>query len=142
MANKKFSEFTEATTLEDLSLAGLQDGDNVKVPIELVNIRPYKVYTALLTQTDTNPPVATVLENTIGNIVWSRSNTGIYEATLNDAYTLDKTHCLCGTLRVSSNVGLIFIQFNENSVRLIVSVNGFISDNLLNNFSIEIRVYN
>jgi hypothetical protein len=56
MANKKFSEFTEATTLEDLSLAGLQDGDNVIVPIELINSKPYRVYTALLTQTGESSP--------------------------------------------------------------------------------------
>jgi len=35
---------------------------------------PYKVYTALLTQTGTSNPVAIVLENTTGiNITWNRS---------------------------------------------------------------------
>jgi len=32
---------------------------------------PYLSYVALLTQSGTNAPVATVLENTIGDIVWS-----------------------------------------------------------------------
>ena len=42
-----------------------------------VDSRPYKVYTALLTQSGTNAPVATVLENTLGGeIVWSRINPG------------------------------------------------------------------
>lgn len=51
----------------------------------------YKVYTALLTQEGTNPPVATVFENTIGNIVWTRNFAGFYSATLPGAFTLGKT---------------------------------------------------
>ena len=103
---------------------------------------PYKVYTALLTQTGTNAPVATVLENTIGNIVWARNNTGIYQAVLVGAFTLNKTHLLSGTLEVLNNAALIFFRISEDSIILQVSVNGFISDDLLSNFSIEIRVYN
>lgn len=41
----------------------------------------YLVYTALLTQTGTNAPVATVLENTLGGTVtWSRVDAGSYAA--------------------------------------------------------------
>ena len=36
----------------------------------------YKVYTASLTQTGTDAPVANVLENTIGDIVWTYSSDG------------------------------------------------------------------
>jgi hypothetical protein len=50
-----------------------------------------KVYKALLTQTGTAAPTAIVLENTIGDIVWTRTNTGIYVATLADAFTENKT---------------------------------------------------
>lgn len=102
----------------------------------------YKVYTALLTQTGINAPVATVLENTIGNIVWARNNTGIYQAVLLGAFTSDKTHLLCGTLQISNNSELIFYQLDQDEVILQTSINGFISDDLLSNFSIEIRVYN
>ena len=46
----------------------------------------YTVYTALLTQTGTNAPVATVLQNTTGGtIAWSYSNVGIYVATISSA---------------------------------------------------------
>ena len=52
----------------------------------------YKVYTALLSQTSTNAPVATVLENTLGGtLVWSRVNTGEYRATLSGVFTVNKT---------------------------------------------------
>ena len=56
MADKKFSQFTVATTTTDVSLAGLQDGENVLVPVELIE-RPYKVYTALLTQSGADDPL-------------------------------------------------------------------------------------
>lgn len=51
----------------------------------------YKVYVALLTQSGTNAPVATILQNTIGNIVWSRTSAGSYGATLTGAFTSGKT---------------------------------------------------
>jgi len=66
----------------------------------------YKVYTALLTQSGTDAPIATVLENTLGDIVWSRGETaGIYFATLSGAFTVNKTYIQCentfdGTFRV------------------------------------------
>lgn len=43
----------------------------------------YLVYTALFTQTGTNAPVVTVLENTLGqSVVWSRSGVGDYRGTV------------------------------------------------------------
>ena len=42
----------------------------------------YRSYTALLTQTGTNAPVANVLENTLGGeVVWTRDAVGSYVAT-------------------------------------------------------------
>lgn len=59
--------------------------DKLKVHLEgeikEVSTKSYKVYTALLTQSGTDAPVATVLENTLGDIVWSREGEGIYKAT-------------------------------------------------------------
>src|SRR5688500_2623877 len=52
----------------------------------------YLVYAALLTQSGTSAPVATVLENTLGGtVVWARSAGGIYTGTLAGAFTADKT---------------------------------------------------
>ena len=48
----------------------------------------YLVYTALLTQSGTDAPVATVLENTLGGtVVWSYSDVGSYLGTLTGAFT-------------------------------------------------------
>ena len=55
----------------------------VKSQLDAVAARPYKVYTALLSQTGTNAPTATVLENTLGTtITWTRAAVGVYVATL------------------------------------------------------------
>ena len=97
----------------------------------------YKVYTALLTQTGTSAPVATVLENTLGGtIVWGRSVTGVYSATLTGAFTNNKTAVFV-TNRLSTDVLRIY-RGDENIV-YVESSNG--DGNLLNN-TIEIRVYN
>lgn len=52
------------------------------------------VYRAVLNQSGTNPPVPTILENTLGDIVWSRVGAGEYNGTLTGAFTLDKTMVL------------------------------------------------
>ncbi len=55
-------------------------------------VRPFGVYKALLTQTSTNAPVATIVEDTIeGTIVWAYSSEGVYTATLTGAFTANKT---------------------------------------------------
>lgn len=56
------------------------------------NSRPYLVYTALLSQSGTDAPVATVLENTLGGtVVWTRSGIGNYVGTLAGVFTINKT---------------------------------------------------
>jgi hypothetical protein len=62
-----------------------------------------KKYIALLTQSSTNDPVATVLENSIGDVVWTRDTAGTYLATLSGAFPLEKTAlwvpCAANTFR-------------------------------------------
>lgn len=53
---------------------------------------PYKIYRALLNQSGTAAPVATVLENTLGgSVVWTRGGVGRYSGTLSGAFTASKT---------------------------------------------------
>lgn len=88
-----------STTLEDLinaydgaqaasaavSIAALEAGKVDGTP-------GVKVYRALLTQTGTSAPVATVLENSIGAIVWSRpGGAGAYVGSLIGAFPANKT---------------------------------------------------
>lgn len=63
----------------------------------------YLVYTALLTQSGTDAPVATVLENTLGVVpVWSYDDVGYYKLTSAGIFTDNKT----------------FIQIDYNKERL------------------------
>ena len=113
--------------------------------LSLDDIRGYKVYTALLTQSGTDAPVATVLENTIGDIVWTRFNTGEYLATLAGAFIDGKTYINIGQ-NVTYGIGTGAINTTENTLNTI-RVNsssdfaGF-EDDILTNTPIEIRVYN
>lgn len=51
-----------------------------------------KIYRALITQTSTNTPVATILENTFtGTPTWSRTGAGNYTITLTGQFTAGKT---------------------------------------------------
>jgi hypothetical protein len=52
----------------------------------------YKEYVALLTQTGTSAPVATVLYNDLGGaVVWTRTLVGTYEGTTDSLFTVNKT---------------------------------------------------
>lgn len=104
--------------------------------------RPYKVYTALLTQTGVNAPVATILENTLGGTVsYAYNSTGDYVISSSGLFTANKTTISVG---INGN-GLSFYS------SLIVDVNDIafssydntitLADVQLANTLIEIRVY-
>lgn len=104
---------------------------------------PYKVYTALLTQSGTNAPVATVLENTLGNIVWSYDGVGEYIATSNGLFTEDKTY-----LSITPNQAVYyeFAKSGTNQDKLFLTqklqTTDAGADDLLIKTPVEIRVYN
>lgn len=97
----------------------------------------YSVYTALLTQSGTDAPIATVLENTIGDIVWTRTGLGTYSGTLLGAFTLNKTFSMLS--RTSGNIDPQSAIETYGSTNIIIVTTW--SDEILNNTSIEIRVY-
>ena len=112
-----------------------------------VDSRPYKVYTALLTQTGTDAPVATVLENTLGgDIVWSYYAEGVYNGELLGAFTINKTDISFGAYKSSGQSGDKIDIYDdegesEDSIKItqltydISAIDGF------TNIRIEIRVY-
>ena len=104
--------------------------------------RPYKVYTALMTQGATSPPVATVLENTLGgNITWSYNAVGFYSATLTGAFLLNKT---TATISVTNGDTFLYIaRASNNQVDLVAKdFSGVPGNGIINNCTLEIRVYN
>lgn len=110
-------------------------------------IRPYKVYTALLTQTTTDAPVATVLENTLSAaIVWTRASEGVYEGTLTGEFVDGKTVVIALTphmLGLSPTGESLVFRSSVNAVQIQSYSDRFLTlaDELLENFPIEIRVY-
>jgi len=92
----------------------------------------YKKYCATITQTGTNDPVVTVLENTIGDIVWTRVITGFYEGTLAGAFTSDKTLVFIGV-----EIDITQARRNTDDIVSILTM----ADSILDQTASEIRVY-
>lgn len=103
-----------------------------------------KIYRALVTQATTAAPSATVLENGLGGtVVWARSSTGTYTATLTGAFTADKTFIMqpgeAGTIAAIKNV--IASRTSANVVTVTTGAGGTLEDSVLSAFPIEIIVY-
>lgn len=58
------------------------------MPLTAIEI---KHYTATVNQTGTNNPVMTILQNQIGNIIWTRNSAGLYYGALTGAFPTTKT---------------------------------------------------
>lgn len=103
-----------------------------------------KTYRALVTQTSTSAPTATVLENSLGAaVVWARSNTGTYTATLTGAFTSGKTFIMqpgeSGTIAALKNV--LAVRTSADVVTVTTGSGGTLEDAVLSNYPIEILVY-
>lgn len=108
---------------------------------------PYKVYTALMTQTGTSAPTAKVLQNTLGGtVVWTRNSTGRYTGTLTGAFTADKTAFFTAPMGTNSQYFPFTCSFERVSANAIeMFANDLMvgkNDGILLDVSIEIRVYN
>lgn len=109
-----------------------------------------KRYVALLTQSGTDAPVATILENTLGRTVdWSYEGTGLYYGTPSTgSWDMAKTAILIGTRYITSGVARLVMVVNQGPViEIDTGVTDFgggavvPADGLLGATTIEIRVY-
>ena len=155
MAGVKITDLTTLLEAASDDLLYIVDvSDNTDGPqgtsksIEVANIRGYKVYTALLTQTGTDAPTAIVMENTIGDVEWIYLSVGQYKLQLNNAFTINKTIIFPN---VSFNATVAFtdpriIGFADEGDDDYILVSSFnnsgLADNIILNFPVEIRVYN
>lgn len=110
------------------------------------NIRPYTVYTALLTQELTNDPVVTVLENTTSlTVTWTRNGaSGQYTGTLSSPITNLQEKCFI--LFSERNAGgYPYINYYIASDTQIILYTGAtdssFNDDLLSYTPVEIRIY-
>lgn len=136
------SEFTGA----EIDAAVTKVNAITPTPAEINSgIRPYKVYAALLTQSGTNAPVITVLENTIGDIVWSYLGVGSYRASLLNAFDKNKTQvfitpCNLGETNVILSYTVHVVGIGDY-ITFCSLLSGVYSNDQYKNSSIEIRVY-
>lgn len=101
---------------------------------QIAGVKPYKVYSALITDNGDTTMTITELQNTIGTLVWTVSATGEYRADLIGAFPLDKTWAT-----ITSNVagGLAYNAVVES----VDNLRFWTSSNLAQAVPIEIRVY-
>lgn len=100
----------------------------------------YKVYTALLNQVGSDNPTATILQNTLGDIIWTRNFQGKYSGTLADGFINNKTW-----LYVKAKPFDLVIESqvtNTSNINIQTLDGGSYNDDILYNVDIEIRVYN
>ena len=110
--------------------------------------RPYKVYTALLTQIGTDAPIAEVLENTLGDIVWSYYAEGQYKAQLIGKLLLNKRVILVSPTNTADGTTNGYSVFsdedisNDSFIVKFISITGEPLNGLVQPRGIEIKVYN
>lgn len=108
-------------------------------------ISPYKVYSALLTQTASNDPVVTILQNTLGVVpTWYRIDPGTYYAESYGTWKLNKTTLTVGPLAFGSEGAFAKTKIDSEDQLYVVTYDKTdteVDDALANTF-IEIRVYN
>ena len=109
----------------------------------------YKVYTALLTQSGTDAPIAIELENTLsGTPTFSYVTVGVYSINLTGEFLEDKTFFLigCGDNNFASGAFIVSQDTQDRPDKINFSTGtttsfGSWANNLLYKTPIEIRVY-
>jgi hypothetical protein len=154
-------DFNTLNAVADTTYIGVDETDNIlkkKNPNgDIINLeessdsRPYKVYTALLTQTGTDAPVATVLENTLGEVLtWVYFSPG-YFYVQSPLFEQNKTFLSIQKDFVSLSEQVIILDkqiyydgsdINGHYISIYTIGNGVAANGLLNYTAIEIRVYN
>jgi len=114
-------------------------------------IKGYKSYTALITQSGINPPVATVLENTLDvNITFTYDAVGQYSALLDQAIFPDPNQYVTVSQNMYVNGANEICNVNAlpvffNAIGIISYENLTPADSIIGDYSpcvLEIRVYN
>jgi hypothetical protein len=141
------------------SLRGMVVGDNQSVTedgittnnlrvTETLNGRPitemlptYQKYIATISQTGILDPVVTILENTLGDIVWARIGVGVYRGTLTNAFpNADKVYLHLSNSKLNNQNAIVVTSVNDIDI-FTYDLTNVGQDNMLTDNTIEIRVY-
>jgi hypothetical protein len=108
---------------------------------------PYKKYVALISQSGTNAPVPTILENTLGVVpVWSYGAVGEYYLDYNNAFPFGKTWIIVQQPDTNAGKTMPYQESSEDRITfysydaLGIQANGGMSSASALT-SVEIRVY-
>jgi len=124
----------DGMVVSDLTVTGSINGEAVV---------PYKKYIALISQTGTADPTVNILENTLGDIVWTRSSIGNYLGSLTGAFLQPNTYIIFQNFYSGTGSHISFVErVNDDDINIVTkdNTNTFI-DNVLNYTTIEIRTY-
>lgn len=122
----------DGMVVSNLTVTGTINGDVVV---------PYKKYVATISQVGTADPTVTVLENTIGDIVWTRAAGGRYQGTLTGAFPdQDKTYLMVSNTAIDTYIRIFWVSANVVEVRTLDFTNT-LQDGRLSYNTIEIRTY-
>lgn len=124
-----------ANGLPDCAYTGFQLFDALRLAC-----LPYRSYSAELFQSTTTAPVVTVMPgNQLGNIVWARTGTGVYTATLLGAFPVSLT-LLFNATTVNGLIKMTHTSANVITINTF-TLAGAAQDGVLDNIAIDIRVY-
>jgi hypothetical protein len=158
MASVKITELSSSDPLTGSEVLPIVQGnETVKASVNEISnyIRPYKVFTAIISQNGLNAPsIDSVLENTLGYTVsFSRVVQGVYETILPESSFKTTISCTGGNSRPvgisifadvkpgSSTQAILNIETFANYISGFISNQGR-NDFLLSKALLEIRVYN
>jgi len=132
--------------------------NKLKTSTAPIESKPYKVYSASLTQSGTNAPTVIILENTLGiTPVWTRESAGRYILTANSTFTLGKTVFISNlSIFLASYINIFFSvdgPGNHNNTSNVIYFDTYntnisqFADSLITGSDddflfVEIRVYN
>lgn len=132
----KVMKINSSGTLENITVANLATLMNVATS-------SYTKYVALLTQSGTSAPTATVLENTTGlTINWTRASAGTYSGTrTSGSFSTTKTAIFIGGGWASFGDGIGAGTTGNSVIDVRTSSLGAAGDDILSGTVIEIRIY-
>lgn len=142
----KISNLTELTTATDTSEIVINDGTPTTKKITIANLKTslgvnYTKLVALISQSGTDAPTLTILENTTGATFSAvRQAQGIYQiTTLSTVFTANKTLVLANNFRYPYTIDIN--RTGATTITIGTYNGGSTSDDVLLNSSLEIRIY-
>jgi len=149
-SNISITSSTGVTVLAGISNVSVTNSSGITISesnisynngIKSYNNITYKKYVALLKQTGTTAPVATIIENTLTDLItWTYNGVGNYTGTLTSEFTQYKTLIFHN----NTSQGFTYINWqNEDEIDVETwDTTGASANGQLDYMTIEIRVYN